>query len=100
VVREALDVANATTADYGIQLIFAQTIHNPDGQVYMLDVVMEIVGGGKPFLKQYRVVSNEGDSFWERMNTSASEGKSKAAAKLMHQLIPDVAAYIEDQQPR
>lgn len=94
VVREALDVASATTADYGIQLIFAQTIHNPQGQVYMLDVVMEIVGGEKPFLKQYRVVSSEGDSFWQRMSTNASEGKSKAATKLMNQLIPDVAAYV------
>jgi hypothetical protein len=94
VVREAIDVAGATTADYGIQLIFAQTIHNPHGQVYMLDVVMEIVGGEKPFLKQYRVVSSEGDSLWERMSTNAAEGKSKAATKLMKLLIPDVAAYV------
>jgi hypothetical protein len=94
VVREAIDVANATTADYGIQLIFAQTIHNPRGQVYMLDVVMEIVGGEKPFLKQYRVVSSEGDSFWQRMSTDAAQGKSKAAVKLMQRLIPDVAAYL------
>jgi hypothetical protein len=98
VVREALDVASATTADYGIQLIFAQTIHNPQGQVYMLDVVMEIVGGKQPFLKQYRVVSSEGDSFWQRMNTNAAEGKTKAATKLMKLLVPDVAAYIRSDQ--
>jgi hypothetical protein len=94
-VREALDVSTATSADFGIQLIFAQTMHNPNGHVYQLDVVMEIVGGEKPFLKQYRVVSSDGDSAWQRMNTNASEGKSKAATKLIKLLIPDVAAYIE-----
>jgi hypothetical protein len=94
-VREAVDVSSATSADFGIQLIFAQTLHNPNGHLYMLDVVMEIVGGNKPFLKQYRVVSSEGDSVWQKMSTSASEGKAKAATKLMKQLVPDVAAYIE-----
>ena len=94
VVGQALDVAEAKSADFGIQLIFAQTQHNPSGHVYVLDVVMEIVGGEKPFLKQYRVVSSDGDSFWQRASTNASEGKAKAASKLMNLLIPDVAAYI------
>jgi hypothetical protein len=99
-VREAIDVSAGTGADIGIQLIFAQTFHNPNGHVYMLDVVMEIIGGKTSFLKQYKVVSSEGDSFWRRMNTSAAEGKAKAAAKLMSQLIPDVAAYIEQNRKR
>ena len=100
VVREAVDVSTATSADFGIQIIFAQTMHNPNGHVYQLDVVMEIVGGEKPFLKQYRVVSSDGDSYWQRMNTNASEGKSKAATKLIRLLIPDVAAYIEQNRAK
>lgn len=94
VVGEALDAAAVQRADLGIQIIFAQTQHNPEGQTYVLDVVMEIIGGERPFLRQYRIVSSEGDSLWQRMNTNAAEGKSKAAAKLMKLLIPDVAAYI------
>jgi hypothetical protein len=99
-VREALDVSSAAGADFGVQLIFAQTFHNPNGHVYMLDVVMEIVGGSKPFMKQYRVISSEGDSVWQKLNTNASEGKAKAATKLMKQLMPDVAAYIEQKRAK
>lgn len=95
VVAEAGDVASVTKADLGIQLIFAQTQHNQESHTYVLDVVMEIVGGARPFLKQYRVVSSEGDSAWTRMNTNAAEGKAKAAHKLIQLLIPDVADYIE-----
>lgn len=40
-VREAVDVASAGNVDFGIQLIFAQTFHNPNGHVYVLDVAME-----------------------------------------------------------
>lgn len=94
-VAQAADASTVSSADIGIQLIFAQTFHNPETQVYVLDVVMEIVGGAKPFIKQYRVISSEGDSWWQRMNTNAAEGKAKAASKLMNQLVPDVAAYIK-----
>jgi hypothetical protein len=93
-VAEALDLAQATSADLGIQLIFAQTQYNEDAHTYVLDVAMEIVGGRKPLLKQYRVISSEGDSTWTRLNTNATEGKAKAAARLLKLLIPDVAAYI------
>ena len=95
VVAEARDVADVTRADLGIQLIFAQTQYNAEAHTYVLDVAMEIVGGPKPFLRQYRVISSEGDSTWKRLNTDATEGKAKAAAKLLKQLIPDVADYIQ-----
>lgn len=75
-VRETIDAAPGSTADIGIQIIFAQTFHQPEPQTYVLDVVMEIVGGRTPFLKQYRVVSSEGDSFWQKMNTNAGEAKA------------------------
>ena len=94
VFRAALEDRSVETADFAIQVIFAQTFHNPNHQEYTLDVVMEMAGGAKPFLKQYRVVSSEGDSWWEKMNTNASEGKIKAGKKLLRQLIPDVETYI------
>ena len=93
-VAEARDVADVTSADLGIQLIFAQTHYNDEAHTYVLDVAMEIVGGAKPLLKQYRVISSEGDSTWKRLNTNATEGKAKAAARLLKLLIPDVEAYI------
>jgi len=95
VVAEARDVADVPGADLGIQLIFAQTQYNEEAHTYVLDVAMEIVGGAKPFLKQYRVISSEGDSTWERLKTNATEGKAKAAARLLKLLIPDVAHYIQ-----
>lgn len=94
-VAEARDLAEVSRADLGIQLIFAQTQYNAEAHTYVLDVAMEIVGGAKPLLKQYRVISSEGDSTWTRLNTDATEGKAKAAAKLLKQLIPDVEAYIQ-----
>jgi hypothetical protein len=94
-VVEARDVAEVSKADLGIQLIFAQTQYNAEAHTYVLDVAMEIVGGPKPFLKQYRVISSEGDSAWKRLNTNATEGKARAAARLLKQLIPDVAQYIQ-----
>ena len=100
VVAEARDVAEVPGADLGIQLIFAQTQYNADAHTYVLDVAMEIVGGARPFLKQYRVISSEGDSAWTRLRTNATEGKAKAAARLLNQLIPDVANYIrQDRSP-
>jgi hypothetical protein len=83
-------------ADYRIQLIFARTYHNPRDHEYTLDVVMEIAGGRNPFLKQYRIVSSEGDPWWERMNTNAGEGKVKAGKRLMRLLIPDIEAYVAE----
>lgn len=94
-VAEARDVADVSRADLGIQLIFAQTQYNEEAHTYVLDVAMEIVGGARPLLKQYRVISSEGDSTWKRLNTNATEGKAKAAAKLLKLLIPDVAGYIQ-----
>jgi hypothetical protein len=80
--------------DLRIRVMFAQTFHNPNGQVYALDVVMEIEGGANPFLKQYRVVSSERDTTWEKLNTNAYQGKEKAAKLLMERLIPDIEQYV------
>ena len=92
--RTALNGDSPESADIGIKLIFARTYHNRGLQEYTLDVVMEIAGGKKPFLKKYHVISSEDDSWWEKMSTNASEGKTKAGNMLIKQLIPDVEAYV------
>jgi hypothetical protein len=94
--RTALDGDSPESADIGIKLRFTRTYHNRGMQEYTLDVVMEIAGGKKPFLKQYHVISSEYDSWWEKMNTNASEGKTKAGNILIKQLIPDVEAYVAE----
>jgi len=81
-------------SDVEIKVLFAQTFHNPNHQEYVLDVAMQITYGEKRFANRYRIVSNEGDSWWEKMNTNASEGKAKAGKKLMTALIADVEKWL------
>lgn len=81
--------------DTQIKVLFAQTFHDPEIHAYTLDVAMQIVGGATEFVKRYRIVSNEGDSFWTKMNTNAAQGKKKAADKLMAVLIPDIEAWVK-----
>lgn len=85
---------SAGDKDLKIQVVFAQTYHNPNFQRYTLDVVAEMTGGKEPALRQYRVISSEKDSTWEKWNTNAYEGKAKAARLLMEKLIPDIESYI------
>jgi hypothetical protein len=80
--------------DLRIQIIFAQTYHNPSFQEYVLDVVAEMTGGKEPLLRQYRIVSSEKDSTWEKWNTNAFQGKAKAARLLMEKLVPDIESYV------
>jgi hypothetical protein len=86
--------ASDSPADVTINVLFAQTFHNINMQIYTLDVAMEILGGPKPFLKQYRVISSEKDSTWEKWNTNAYEGKAKAVKLLLEKLIPDIESYV------
>lgn len=80
--------------DLKMQIIFAQTFHNPNIQQYTLDVVAEFTGGKEPVLRTYRVISSEKDTTWEKLNTNAYEGKAKAARLLMERLIPDIELYV------
>lgn len=80
--------------DAEIKVLFAQTFHNPNHQQYVLDVAMQITSGGKNFSNRYRVISDEGASWWEKMNTNASEGKAKAGKKLMTVLVADVEKWL------
>ena len=93
-VLKAASADLAASKDLKIQVIFAQTYHNPSFQEYTLDVVAEMTGGKEPLLRQYRVISSERDSTWEKWNTNAHEGKAKAARLLMEKLIPDIERYV------
>jgi len=85
----------STSPDLVINVLFPQTYHLPHWQEYTLDVVMEIQGGSIPLLKQYQVISSEKDSIWEKMNTTAYEGKAKAVKLLLERLIPDIEEYVK-----
>lgn len=93
VLKTASTDTSATT-DLKIQVIFAQTYHNPGIHEYTLDVVAELTGGREPLLRQYHIVSTEKDSIWEKMNTNGYQGKVKAARLLMEKLIPDIERYV------
>ena len=87
---------NQDNPDIKITIVFAQTYHMPQMQEYILDVAMNIEGGKRPLLKQYRVGSHEKSSLWEKLNTNAYEGKVLAVRRLLEKLIPDIQSYIAE----
>lgn len=97
-VLNVIDSANEPKIeeDVKISILFSQTHHNPNFQEYTLDVAMQVEGNGKSFANKYRVVSSEGDSWWTKMNTNASQGKSKAATKLIKKIIPDIERWVRE----
>ncbi len=83
-------------ADITITVIFTQTHHDVDEQVYTLHVTMKLSGGTLPLIKQYRVISSVKDSAWEKWNTTAYQGKEKAVKRLLEKLIPTIESYLKD----
>lgn len=87
--------APGVESDFRITVVFAQTFHQiHSSHEYTLDVVMNIEGGRSPFLKQYRVNSNEKSTAVERWTTNAYEGKVLAVQRLLERLVPDIQAYV------
>jgi len=80
--------------DVKILVFFSQTHHFPDTQEYTLDVAMEMRRGESSFGNSYHILSSEGDSYWQKMNTTATEGKAKAAKKLMNAMISDIEKWV------
>jgi hypothetical protein len=81
-------------ADVSIAITFQRTRYVPLAQRYFLDVAMQLKSGDRSFARRYQVYSAEGEGFWARINTDASEGKALAAKKLMARLIPDIEAFV------
>ena len=96
--RSITDLKSAPPSDIEIHLFFKKTSYEPLYHDYILDVEMNIIGRVHPFRKQYHILSSEGDSFWKKTNTSASEGKAKAGAKLLDQLIVDLHSWVAADQ--
>ena len=85
-------------SDIEILILFAQTYHNPNMQQYTLNVAMQITGEGEKYGNKYNVLSSEGDSWWAKMNTNASQGKQKAAKNLLSKLIPDIENWLKNNE--
>jgi hypothetical protein len=83
------------TTPLKIAVVFVHTEHKYDFNDYILDVDVLFTSNGKEEKKSYHVVSSEGDSWFARMNTRPSEGKKKAASKLMAKIVPDVQEWIK-----
>ena len=73
---------------------FVQTEHFPYHQEYKITATLHMELGARKADKVYYILSSEGDGFWEKMNTNASEGKIKAAQKLMNNIMVDVQEFI------
>jgi hypothetical protein len=80
-----------------VSLLFAQTQHSGNTHKYLLDVVMTISSNGKKdFVKKYFIDSEEGVGFFTKMNTNASDGKTRASQMLIDKLIPDIESYLQN----
>jgi hypothetical protein len=88
--------SDSPAAQFKITVLFAQTFHRIQNQEYTLDVAMEIQGGKEPFLKQYRVNSNEGATLMKKWNTNAYQGKALAVRRLLEALVPDIQRYVAE----
>ena len=92
--KVAFDPLTGRRADVRINMLFALTDHSSSFQQYSLLVAMEITDGVAPVVKEYRIVSNEKDSLWEKMHTTGFQGKAKAVKLLLERVIPDIETFI------
>ena len=79
-------------SDQVLRVIFLRTHHDPDFQVYTLDVALQIEGGDNVFVNQYHIVSHT--SLKEKLFSNASQGKEKAATKLLEKVVDDIQLYL------
>lgn len=82
------------STDAALKLRFIQTQHFPDFQEYILDVSVTFHEGAFEETKTYHIVSSDGDSMLTKMTTNATEGKQKAATKLMQRIIEDLEKWV------
>jgi hypothetical protein len=78
------------TKHYGASEIHDHYNHHK----YELKVGMLMAYRDREAIRDYEIVSSEGDSYREKWNTSPSEGKEKAAAKLLNLAINDIQQFI------
>lgn len=84
------------TAESTIELVvhFLSTEHIPTFQQYRAHVQLEMNCGVLTEMRDYTVLSSEGDTTMQKMSTDAATGKGKAAGKLMNAMVPDVEKFV------
>jgi len=87
-------VENQDLSTFNVTVNFVQTEHFPYFQEYKITVSLAMRLGDRSDDKIYYILSSEGDGFFEKMNTNASEGKAKAAQKLMNKIMEDIQDFI------
>lgn len=90
-------LAHAGRPDWVWRLAFVRTRHIYDFNEYVLDVELWFGSDRDAVKRRYHVRSAEGDNIMTKMFTDASEGKRKAADKLLAKMIPDIEAWILEQ---
>jgi hypothetical protein len=81
-------------SDYGVVINFLRTFHIASFHEYMLNVELTVRGGPVPLVKRYGLLSYQGEPWYKRWITNASEGKTMAARKLSELLIHDISEYV------
>ncbi len=81
-----------------IVLNFVQTEHYPNFQEYKLTVSLTAKYQDEEVSRRYEILSSEGDSGWQKWNTSASKGKEKAASQLMDRVMADIQEFVARMQ--
>lgn len=80
-------------ADLAIEIVFQKTQHVR--HYYLLDVVMRLKSGERSFARRYIVNTEKAETAaWDKLNSTAPEGKLRAARMLMAQLIPEIEAFV------
>jgi hypothetical protein len=89
--------ASPAAADLKIEVHFLETAHRELNQEYSIDATLRMSSASAaPVERVFRVNSNEGASIFEKLNTTAAEGKAKAVRRLLERLIPEIQAYARD----
>lgn len=88
-------VENSSESTLYLVVNFVQTEHFPNHQEYKITASLHMELEDKKEDKVYYILSSEGDGWWEKMNTNASQGKMKAAKKLMDKIMVDLQSFIK-----
>lgn len=84
--------ADSGSTDVRILVEFVSTHHDPNDQVYQLDVRLEVTAADGGFAERYHVESRQ--TFWETFATgNAASEKVEAAQKLLDLIIDDIVAW-------
>ena len=79
-----------------VQLVFTKKeFDHSFGPNFMLAAALQLRTPNRELRKIYEVTSFDNDSFWDRMNSNAVDGKNLAATNLMNKMIPDIETFLQ-----